>query len=75
MCASLASQSTRRQSPRCRPDDIYSVPIVKVGGGDHALIVPRPTAVPAAELRAIKDSLSAYQNEIVGALDLLFLGV
>lgn len=51
------------------------MPIVKVEGVEYALIVPRLTAVPAAELRAVKDSLSAYRNEIVGALDLLFLGV
>ena len=51
------------------------MPIVKVKGVDHALIVPRLTAVPAAELRAVKDSLSAYRDEIVAALDLLFLGV
>jgi toxin CcdB len=51
------------------------MPIVKVEGVDHALIVPRLTAVPAAELRAVKGSLSAYRNEIVAALDLLFLGV
>lgn len=51
------------------------MPIVKVEGIDHALIVPRLTAVSAAELRAVKDSVSAYRNEIVAALDLLFLGV
>lgn len=51
------------------------MPIVKVEGIDHALIVPRLTAVSAAELRAVKDSLSAYRNEIGAALDLLFLGV
>ena len=51
------------------------MPIVKVAGVDHALIVPRLTAVPAAELRAVKDSLSAHRNAIVAALDLLFLGV
>jgi toxin CcdB len=51
------------------------MPLVKVEGVDYALIVPRLTAVPAAELRAVKDSLSAYRNEIVAALDLLFLGV
>lgn len=50
------------------------MPIVKVEGVDHALIVPRLMAVPAADLRAVKDSLSAYRNEIVTALDLLFLG-
>ena len=51
------------------------MPIVKVAGVDYVLIVPRLTAVPAAELRAIKDSLSVYRNEIVAAIDLLFLGV
>ena len=51
------------------------MPIVKVEGIDHALIVPRLTAVPAAELRAARGSLSAYRTEIVAALDLLFLGV
>ncbi|MGH8296989.1 MAG: CcdB family protein [Steroidobacteraceae bacterium] len=51
------------------------MPIVKVERVDHALIVPRLTAVPASELRAVKDSLLAYRNEIVAALDLLFLGV
>jgi len=51
------------------------MPTVKVLGVDHALIVPRLAAVPAADLRAVKDSLSTYRNEIVAALDLLFLGV
>lgn len=51
------------------------MPIVKVRGVDHALLVPRLAAVPAAELRAAKDSLSAYRNEIMAALDLLFLGL
>lgn len=51
------------------------MPIVKVEGVDHALIVPRLTAVPASELRTAKDSLLAYRNEIIAAVDLLFLGV
>jgi toxin CcdB len=51
------------------------MPIVKVEGVDYVLIVPRLTAVPAAELGAVKDSLSAHRNDIVAALDLLFLGV
>ncbi|MGB6487339.1 MAG: CcdB family protein [Steroidobacteraceae bacterium] len=51
------------------------MPIVKVEGVDYALIVPRLTAVPAAELRAVKDNLLAYRSDIVAALDLLFLGV
>ncbi|HEV2269764.1 MAG TPA: CcdB family protein [Steroidobacteraceae bacterium] len=51
------------------------MPIVKVNGVEYALIVPRLAAVPAVELRAVKGSLSTYRNEIVAALDLLFLGV
>ncbi|MBW4051093.1 MAG: plasmid maintenance protein CcdB [Proteobacteria bacterium] len=51
------------------------MPIVTVAGVDCVLIVPRLMAVPAAELRTVRDSLSAYRNEIVAALDLLFLGV
>lgn len=51
------------------------MPIVKMKGTEYALIVPRLAAVPAAELRAVKGSLSAFRNEIVAALDLLFLGV
>ena len=51
------------------------MPIVKVKGVEYVLIVPRLTAVPAAELRAVRDSLSAYRNDIVAALDLLFLGL
>jgi len=30
--------------------------------------------VPAADLDAVKDTLSSYRNGIVAALDLLFLG-
>ena len=51
------------------------MPIVKVKGADYALIVPRLAAVPAAELRAVKENVSAHRSEIVAALDLLFLGV
>ncbi len=51
------------------------MPIVKVRGLEHVLIVPRLAAVPAVDLRAVKDSLSTYRNEIIAALDLLFLGV
>ena len=51
------------------------MPIVKVEGADYALIVPRLTAVPAGELNTVKDNLSTYRNEIVAALDLLFLGI
>ncbi len=72
--------SDRIVAPLVPGDDIPGVvgrlmPIVKVQGVDYALIVPRLTAVAAAELRAVKDNLSAYRSDIVAALDLLFLGV
>jgi len=51
------------------------LPIVPVLGTDHVLIVPRMTPVAAVDLGAPKDSLTGYRNDIVAALDLLFLGV
>ncbi len=51
------------------------MPIVNVLGTEHVLIVPRMSAVPAADLRNARDRLLPNQNEIVEALDLLFLGV
>ncbi len=50
-------------------------PIVKVLGLEHVLLVPRMAPVGIAELRSVKDNLTAYRNEIVAALDFLFLGV
>lgn len=51
------------------------MPIVKVLGVDHVLVVPRMVPMTAADLHAAKDSLTGYRTEIVAALDLLFLGV
>jgi hypothetical protein len=50
-------------------------PIVKVKGVDYALMVPRLTTVPAAELRAVKGNLLGYRSDIVAALEVLYLGV
>jgi toxin CcdB len=50
-------------------------PVVKVAGVEHVLLVPRMAAVSAADLRAMRDRLTAYRNEIVAALDYLFLDV
>lgn len=50
-------------------------PIVKVGGVDHVLLVPRMTAVCATDLRALRDRLTSHRGEIVAALDYLFLGL
>jgi hypothetical protein len=50
-------------------------PHVKVSGVDHVLRVPSLTCVAAADLRNLRDQLARYRNEIVAALDNLFLGV
>jgi toxin CcdB len=51
------------------------MPIVKVLGVDHVLVVPRMVPMTAADFRTAKDGLTGYRNEIVAALELLFLGV
>lgn len=50
-------------------------PIVKVLGVEHVLLVPRMAPVAIADLREVKDQLATYRNDIVAALDFLFLGV
>jgi toxin CcdB len=50
-------------------------PHVKVAGIDHVLFVPRLTAVRADDLRELRGRLTPYRDEIVAALDYLFLGV
>jgi toxin CcdB len=50
-------------------------PVVKVDGAEHVLLVPRMTAVAALDLRTVRDQLVAHRNEIVAAIDYLFLGV
>lgn len=63
--------------PRTRMPGVTGrlTPVVKVRRVDHVLLVPRMTAVSAADLRAHKDQLASYRDEIVSAVDLLFLGV
>jgi toxin CcdB len=50
-------------------------PVVKVLGVEHVLLVPRMAPVGITDLRGVKDHLGPYRNEIVAALDFLFLGV
>jgi toxin CcdB len=50
-------------------------PIVRVLGVEHVLLVPRMAPVGIADLRGVKDQLGSYRDEIVAALDFLFLGV
>jgi hypothetical protein len=46
-----------------------------VSGVDHVLPVPGMTAVAAADLHDVRDELTSHRNNIVAALDYLFLGV
>jgi hypothetical protein len=50
-------------------------PIVKVLNVEHVLLVPRMAPVGVADLWSVKDQLAPYRDEIVAALDFLFLGV
>lgn len=50
-------------------------PVVDVGGLEHVLLVPRMTSVAAVDLRTVKAHLAAHRDDIVSAIDLLFLGV
>ena len=50
-------------------------PIVKVLGVEHVLLVPHMAPIAITDLRDKKDQLASYRNEIVAALDFLFLGV
>jgi toxin CcdB len=50
-------------------------PVVKVAGVEHVLLVPRMTPVAFSDLRAPRDQLASHRDDIVAALDYLFLGV
>jgi toxin CcdB len=50
-------------------------PVVKVTGVDHVLLVPRMSAIAGADLRVAKGSLVASRDDILAAIDFLFLGV
>jgi toxin CcdB len=50
-------------------------PHVEVAGTQYVLVVPSLATVAVADLRDRKGGLASYRNEIVAALDYLFLGV
>jgi hypothetical protein len=50
-------------------------PHVHVADGDHVVLIPALTAVRAEDLRQRRGELVRYRDEIVAALDYLFLGV
>jgi hypothetical protein len=63
--------------PRARMPGVSGrlTPIVKVIGAEHVLLIPRMAPVAIADLRLVKDQLVPYADEIVAALDFLFLGL
>lgn len=50
-------------------------PHVELDGVEHVLLVPALTAVLGSDLRQPRGQLVAYRDQIVAALDYLFLGV
>ncbi len=50
-------------------------PHVKVANLEYVLLVPSLTAVIADDLRALRGQLTGFRDQIVAALDYLFLGV
>ena len=50
-------------------------PHVTVLNQDYVLLVPSMTAVLASDLSVRRDAIASYRDEIVAALDHLFLGV
>ena len=50
-------------------------PHVDVAGTSYAVLIPKLTTMPTADLREPKGTLSTYRDQIVAALDYLFLGV
>lgn len=50
-------------------------PHVRVSDVEHVLLVPRMAAVASSDLRELRGQLVAHREQIVAALDYLFLGV
>ena len=50
-------------------------PVVSVGGSEHVILVPRMTSVAVQDLRQSRAQLTARRDEIVLAIEFLFLGV
>ena len=50
-------------------------PVVKVADVEHVLLVPRMTAVAAEDLKVNKGRLASYREDLISAIDFLFLGV
>lgn len=53
----------------------HLAPHVKVADTEYVLFVPRLTAVRVDDLHERRGQLAAYRDQVVAALDYLFLGV
>ncbi len=51
------------------------MPIVDVQRTAFVVLMPSPTNIPVSELRRPIDNIAAYRNQIVEAIDRLFLGI
>ena len=50
-------------------------PHIKVLGVDHVLLVPAMTTIGTTDLRDRRDDVKSHREDIVAALDYLFLGL
>ncbi len=50
-------------------------PHVTVLGVEHVLLVPSMSAIATMDLKEHCDAIGGYRNDIIAALDFLFLGV
>jgi len=50
-------------------------PHVDIDGVAHVVLVPALAAVLVADLKGVRGQLARYRNELVAAVDYLFLGV
>ena len=65
--APLALLSRSKSAPRLTP-------IVEVGGVDHAILVHDMAAIPRSQLKRPVGTAASKRDELLAALDLVFLG-
>jgi toxin CcdB len=64
-------------SPRAKVGEIPGrlTPRVTIGGSEHVVIIWSLTVVHAADLRTVRGNLLERRDDLIAALDYLFLGV
>ena len=60
---------------RLQPTVGRMTPHVTLERVEYVLLIPSMTAVPGADLRSARGDVLGYRDQIVAALDYLFLGV